>query len=100
MAKIFRAVIRKNAAINRWELAGGLMPCKASLRVGGEPVDLSEIGELARLPIDGYTCEVRFTPDPKAKPLFCLRYAMTDTEYDEMVEGVRLRCGGICTACE
>lgn len=100
MAKIFSTAIRKAATINRWELAGGLMPCKASLRVDGEAVDLSEIGELERLPIDGYTCEVRLTPDPKAKPLFCLRYGMADAEYDEMVEGARKRCSGICTACE
>lgn len=100
MAKIFRTVIRKAATTSRWELAGGLMPCKASLRVDGEAVDLSEIGELERLPIDGRACELRFTPDPKAKPLFTLRHGMTGTEYDEMVEGVRLRCGGICTACE
>ena len=101
MAKIFSTVIRKNTtATSRWELAGGWAPCKTSLRVDGEAVDLSEIGELERLPIDGYTCEVRFTPDPKAKPLFTLRYGMTDTEYDEMVEGARKRCSGICTACE
>ena len=91
---------RKNAEISRWELAGGLMPCKASLRVDGEAVDLSEIGELERLPIDGYTCEVRFTPDPKAKSLFTLRYGMNSAEYDEMVDGVSKRCGRICTACE
>ena len=92
---------RKNAeTTRRWKLAGGLMPCKTSLRVDGETVDLSEIGELERLPIDGYTCEVRFTPDVKAKPLFCMRYGMTDTEYLEMVDGVRNHCGRICTACE
>ena len=93
--------IRKHAATtSRWELAGGLMPCKASLRVDGEAVDLSEIGEFARLPIDGYTCELRLTPDPKAKPLFCLRYGMTEGQYDEMVEGVRNRCSGICAECQ
>ena len=93
-------VIKKAATTSRWELAGGLMSCKTSLRVDGEAVDLSEVGELARLPIDGYTCEVRFTPDPKAKPLFCLRYGMNGAEYDEMVDGVRKDCCGICTACE
>ena len=99
MAKIFRTVIRKHAATNRWELAGWA-PCKASLRVDGETVDLEEVGELERLPIDGYTCEVRFTPDPKAKPLFTMRHGMTGAEYDEMVDGVSKRCGRICTACE
>ena len=98
MATVIR--IRKHAATSRWELAGGWAPCKASLRVDGEAVDLGEIGELARLPIDGYTCELEFTPDPKAKPLFCLRYGMTGAEYDEMVEGIRRGCCGICTACE
>lgn len=100
MAKIFSTVISKKARGNRWELAGGWAPCKASLRVDGEAVDLSEIGELERLPIDGYTCEVRFTPDVKAKPLFCMRYGMNGAEYDEMVDGVSKRCGRICTACE
>ena len=100
MAKIFRTVIRKAAIISRWELAGGLMSCKTSLRVDGEAVNLAEIGELARMPIDGYTCELKFTPDPKAKPLFCLRYGMTEGQYDEMVEGVRNRCSGICAECE
>ena len=96
---VIRIRNRKNAT-SRWELAGGLMPCKASLRVDGEAVDLAEIGELERLPIDGYTCELRLTPDPKAKPLFLMRYAMTEGEYDEMVDGVSKRCCGICTACE
>lgn len=100
MARMFSTVIRKHAAANRWELAGGWAPCKASLRVDGEAVSLGEIGELTRLPIDGYTCELKFTPDPKAKPLFCLRYGMTDTEYDGMVEGVRNRCSGMCAECE
>lgn len=77
-----------------------MMPCKASLRVDGEAVDLAEIGELERLPIDGYTCEVRFTPDPKAKPLFRLRHGFADAEYDEMVEGISNRCSRICTGCE
>ena len=99
--RIFNTVIRKNTTgTSRWELAGGLMPCKASLRVDGETVDLSEVGELERLPIDGYMCEVRFTPDPKAKPLFCLRYGMTDAEFDQMVDGVSKHCCAICTACE
>lgn len=100
MARISSIIrTRKNAEISRWELAGGCALCKASLRLDGEVVDLSEIGELERLPIDGRACEVRFTPDPKAKPLFIRRYGMTDTEYDQMVDGIK-RCGGICTACE
>jgi len=101
MTRISIIRTRKNAETTpRWELAGGYSLCKASLRVDGETVDLSEIGELERMPIDGHACEIRFTPDPKAKPLFCLRHGMTDELYDEMVEGVRLRCCGICTACE
>lgn len=84
----------------RWELADACALCKASLRLDGEVVDWSEIGELQRMPIDGHACEVRFTPDPKAKTLFCMRHSMTDESYDEMVDGVSKRCGGICTACE
>ena len=84
----------------RWELADACALCKASLRVDREVVDWSELGELQRLPIDGHACEIRFTPDPKAKPLFIRRYGMSDTEYDEMVDGVSKRCCGICTACE
>lgn len=84
----------------RWELADACALCKASLRVDREVVDWSELGELQRLPIDGHACEIRFTPDPKAKPLFIRRYGMSDMEYDEMVDGVKRCCSGICTACE
>jgi hypothetical protein len=101
MARISSVIrIRKHEETTpRWELAVGCSLCKASLRVDREVVDWSEIGELQRLP-DGHTCEIRFTPDPKAKALFCMHHGMTDTEYLEMVEGIRLRCSGICTACE
>ena len=101
MARISSVIrIRKHEETTpRWEVACGYSLCKATLRVDGEVVDWSEIGELQRLP-DGHACEIRFTPDPKAKPLFTLRHVMTGKEYDEMVEGISKRCGGICTACE
>ena len=101
MARISSVIrIRKHEETTpRGELAVGCSLCKASLRLDGEVVDWSEIGELQRLP-DGCTCEIRFTPDPKAKPLFIRRYGMSDMEYDEMVDGVKRCCSGICTACE
>lgn len=89
-------VLRAEAArAPRWAFVGHVAACHSTMTIDGQAVDLSDFGEIR---YTGCPCSVAFVPDRGGKALACMRYGLTDDEYESLVEWFS-ECFSYCEAC-